>query len=67
MITLIRALAKFNPGIKVQCVEAIHTIHRLANMFVDDKDMWTESLALGTLYEKDQFLTRFDAHHKPGR
>ena len=33
-ITLIRALVKFNPGIKVKCVEAIHTVHHLADMCV---------------------------------
>ena len=58
-ITLICVLAKFNPGIKVQCVEAIHIVHHLADMFVDEKDMGTESLAPGTLDEKDQLLTSF--------
>ena len=58
-ITLIRALAKYNPGITVQCVEATHIVHRLADMFVDDKDMWTQSLAPGAQDEKMQLLTSF--------
>ena len=58
-ITLIRALAKYNPGITVQCVEAMHIVHRLADMFVDDKDMWTQSLSPGAPDEKMQLLTSF--------
>ena len=40
---MLQALGKFNPGVNIQCVEGIHIIHRLANMFVDDKDMWKKS------------------------
>ena len=39
-ISMLRALGILNPGVNIQCVEGIHTIHRLSNMFVDDKDMW---------------------------
>ena len=42
-ITLIRALGRFNPGITVQCVEFKRLVHRLADCFVDDTDMWTGS------------------------
>ena len=42
-ISMLRALGKFTPGVNIQCVKGIPTIHRLADMFVDDKDMWTES------------------------
>ena len=42
-ITLIRALGKFNKGITVSCVEGITEVTRLADVFVDDKDMWTAS------------------------
>ena len=40
--SMLRALGKFNPGVNIQCVEGIHTIHRLADMFVDNKDMWSD-------------------------
>ena len=42
-ISILRTLCQFNPGVNIQCVEGIHAIHRLADMFVDDKDkdMWT--------------------------
>ena len=46
-IRMLRALGKFNPGVTVRCVEAIKVIHRLADFFVDDVDMWTESNASG--------------------
>ena len=38
-ISTLRALGKFNLGVNIQCVEGIHTIHQLADMFVDHKDM----------------------------
>ena len=56
---MLHALRKFNPGVTVQCVEAIHSIHRLADMRVDNKDMWTESLAAGLNNEKDSLMKDF--------
>ena len=38
-ISMLRDLGKFNPGVNIKCVEGIHTIHRLADMSVDDKNM----------------------------
>ena len=58
-ISMLRALGKFNPGVNIKCVEGIHTIHRLADMFVDDKDMWTESSDSGTSNEKAKLMTDF--------
>ena len=40
-ISMLRALGKLNLGFNIKCVEGIHTIHILVNMFVDDKDVWT--------------------------
>jgi hypothetical protein len=42
-ISLLRALGRFNPGITVSCVENELNVHRIADLFVDDKDMWTEA------------------------
>ena len=42
-ITMLCALAKFNPSVSILCVEGKRTVHRLADMFVDDKDMWKAS------------------------
>ena len=44
-ITLLQALGKFNPGVKIACVEGITSVQRLADIFVNDKDMWTASRA----------------------
>ena len=55
-ISMLRALGKFNLGVTVQCVEAIHSRHRIADMFVDNKDMWIESLAAGLDNEKDVLM-----------
>ena len=41
-ISLFHALlGRFNPGIMVECVEGKRIVHQLADMFVDDKDIWT--------------------------
>jgi hypothetical protein len=58
-ISMIRALGKFNPGVNIKCVEGIHTIHRLADMFVDDNDMWTESSDNSSLNEKTNPMNDF--------
>ena len=42
-IIMLRAMKKFNPGISIECVEGERTVHRLADMFMDDCDMWTAS------------------------
>jgi hypothetical protein len=42
-ITMLRAMRKFNPGISIECVEGERSVQRLADMFVDDCDMWTAS------------------------
>ena len=56
---MLRALGKFNPGVNIQCVEGIHTIHRLANMFVDDKYMWTKSSDDSSRNEKANLMNDF--------
>ena len=58
-ISMLRVLGKFNPGVNIKCVEGIHTIHRLADMFVDNKDMWTESSDDGSSNEKATLMTDF--------
>ena len=58
-ITMLRALAKFNPGVSISCVEGERTVHRLADMFVDDKDMWTASTQPENPREIDDMLTDF--------
>ena len=42
-ITMLRAMKKFNPGISIESVEGERTVYHLADMFVDDFDMWTAS------------------------
>ena len=42
-------------------MEDIHTVHHFSDMVVDDKEMWTESLALGTIDETINYSPRFDA------
>ena len=56
---MLRALGKFNPGVNIKCVEGIHTSHRLADMFVDDKDMWKESSDNGSSNEKSKLMNDF--------
>ena len=58
-ISMLRALSKFNPRVNIQCVEGIHTIHRMADMFVGDKDMWTESSDNGLRNEKYNLMNDF--------
>ena len=58
-ISMLRALGKFNPGVNIKCVEGIHTIHRLADMFIDNKDMWTESSDDGSPNEKATLMNDF--------
>ena len=40
-ITLLRALKRFNPGITISNVEGDSSVSRVADMFVDDCDLWT--------------------------
>ena len=40
-ITLLRALKHYNPGIQIESVDGSVTIQRVADMFVDDCDLWT--------------------------
>ena len=42
-ITMLREMRKFNPSITIECVEGERTVHHIADMFVDDCDMWTAS------------------------
>ena len=51
-ISMLRALVKFNFEINIECVEAINRIHRLADMFVDDKEMWNEFTVSSSPNEK---------------
>ena len=41
-VTLLRALRRFNPGVTISDVQEQNPIHRVADMFVDDCDLWTE-------------------------
>ena len=56
---MLRALSKFNPGVSILCVEGERTVHRLADMFVDDKDMWTASNQTENSGEIDDMLSDF--------
>ena len=56
---MLRALGKFKPVVNIKCVEGIHTIHRLADMFVDNKGMWTESSREGSSNEKAKLMNDF--------
>ena len=38
-ITLLKALAKYNPGITTQCIKGICLVRRVAGMFIDDLDL----------------------------
>ena len=49
----------YNPGINVQCMEAICTVHHLTNVFVYYKDMLTDSLTPGTADKQLKLLTSF--------
>ena len=56
---MIRALGKVNLGVNIKCVEGIHTIHRLADIFVGGKDMGTESSDDGSSNEKSKLMNDF--------
>ena len=40
-ISLLRALKKFNPGVTIADISGNHAVTRVADMFVDDCDLWT--------------------------
>jgi len=61
-ISLLRALGRFNPGITVSCVENELNVHRIADLFVDDKDMWTE--ARSGVDEDDELSTLMEDFKK---
>ena len=52
-------MKKFNPGISIECVEGERTVHRLADMFVDDCDMWTASTRDDSITEVEKMLADF--------
>ena len=55
-ITLLKALKQYNPGVSITNVEGQNKISRVADMFVDDCDLWT-SLPMGDTERElvDQF------------
>ena len=55
-ITLLRALKRFNPGVKIADVNGAHGIQRVADMFVDDCDLWT---ALAPDASEDELIEAF--------
>ena len=65
-IKMLRAMKKFNPGISIEFVEGERTVHRLADMFVDDCDMWTASTRDDSITKVEKMLTDFNEQHKPG-
>ena len=58
-ITMLWALAKFNPGVLISCAKGERTVHWLADMFVDDKDMCTSSTQSETSGEINNMFTDF--------
>jgi hypothetical protein len=58
-ITMLREMRKFNPGITIECVEGERTVHRLADMFVNDCDMWKASTRDEIITKVDKMLTDF--------
>ena len=55
-IALLKALKQYNPGVSITNVEGQNKISRVADMFVDDCDLWN-SLPMGDTERElvDQF------------